>query len=127
MPGHPDGVAGALLPRAIGKGLRSSQIWGCWVPTPLLSDLAGPDCPLHAKDDEGRHGVPRWLSSATGLKSDPLTGFLHQQAHVADRLGQAVEGGATYDGVADVELIELGDGGDGLDVVVVQAVAGIDL
>ncbi len=29
--------------------------------------------------------------------------------------------------MADVELIELGDGGDGLDVVVVQAVAGIDL
>lgn len=56
-----------------------------------------------------------------------LTGFLHQQTHVAHGFGQAVEGGAADDGVADVELIELGDGGDGLDVVVVQAVAGIDL
>ena len=29
--------------------------------------------------------------------------------------------------MADIELIELGNGSDGLDVVVVQAVAGIDL
>ncbi len=59
--------------------------------------------------------------------SNPLTGFLHQQTHIAHSLGQTIKGGTANDGVADVELIELGDGGDGLDVVVVQTVAGIDL
>ena len=46
----------------------------------------------------------------------------HQLFHVAHRLRQAVEHGARDDGVADVELDDLGDGGDGLDVVVVEAV-----
>jgi len=39
---------------------------------------------------------------------------------------RAVEHGAGDDGVADVEFHDLADGGDGLYVVIVEAVAGVD-
>ena len=82
--------------------------------------------PSIPENHKGRRSVPCGFHTREAA-SDPLTGFLHQRTHVADRLGQTVEGGATDDGVTDVELIELGDRGDSLDVVVVQAVARIDL
>ena len=62
-PGHPDGPAGVLFPRT-GLEPPRKQTKGA---VPCLRDAAKP-------------------------ASDPLTGFLHRQAH-ADRLGQTVEGG----------------------------------
>ena len=50
----------------------------------------------------------------------------HQFLHGADRRGQTLEERARHDGVADVQLHDLGDCGDRFDVVIVETVAGVD-
>src|SRR5688572_18706823 len=53
--------------------------------------------------------------------------LVHQRAHLPDRGLEADEDGLADQEVADVELNHLGDGGDGADGLVVDAVAGVDL
>src|SRR5919202_479660 len=65
--------------------------------------------------------LPIAFRSPSGLR--PADAF----AHLADGLGEAGEDGAGDDVVADVELGDLGDGGDLRDVAVGQPVAGGDV
>src|ERR1700738_3292421 len=50
----------------------------------------------------------------------------HQRFHIAHGLGQAVDYGARHDRVPDVELDDFRNGGDRLDVVVVETMTRID-
>ena len=47
-------------------------------------------------------------------------------AFISDRLPEADEQGVGDDGVADVQLVDAVDGRDRLDIVVVQAMPGVD-
>src|SRR2546426_3217120 len=53
-------------------------------------------------------------------------GFIYELPHPPHRLLHPDEHRAAHDAVSDVELLDLGDGGDGLDVPVGEAVAGVD-
>src|SRR5512143_2226648 len=55
----------------------------------------------------------------------PAAGRPHGLGHLPDRALHAHEEGPGHDGVADVELGDLGEGGDLGDVAVVQAVPGV--
>src|SRR6267378_2118527 len=53
-------------------------------------------------------------------------GCVNKLAHPANGFFDPYEQRAAHDAVPDVELLDLGDGGDGLDVPVREAVAGVD-
>src|SRR5262245_46984049 len=69
--------------------------------------------------------MPRIIAVASLVA--PEAAAVHGVAHPAHRPLHAAEDGARDDGVADVELGDLADGGDGADVTVVEAVAGGDV
>jgi hypothetical protein len=59
--------------------------------------------------------------------ADLRNGFDHQPLHLPHRVFPAPKHRLGDDGVADVEFLDARQGGDGLDVVVMQAVAGVDV
>ena len=60
------------------------------------------------------------------MRPEPGRARAHQVLHIAHRLGQTVEDRARHDRVADVEFDDLRDGGDRLDVVIVEPMSGVD-
>lgn len=66
---------------------------------------------------DGKRGA---IASALGRRGQ------HQRFHLSHRLPEADEQGVGDDGVADVQLVDAVDGRDRLDIVVVQAMPGVD-
>src|ERR1700687_4632774 len=66
--------------------------------------------------------IPKIMACAAPASSSRR---VHQLFHVAHGLGQTIDYGARHDRVPDVELDDFRNGGDRLDVVVVEAVTRI--
>jgi hypothetical protein len=52
-------------------------------------------------------------------------GILHDSFHLRHRISQPAEQGAGNDGMPDIQFADLRYGGDGVDIVVMQAMAGM--
>ncbi len=54
-------------------------------------------------------------------------GAVHQGPHAGDALGETDEQGLAHEVMTDIELDDLGNRGDRDDIIIIEAVAGVDL